>query len=105
MNIEVQIARSCPEDGGAPYRQVYHVPVPEGVGWTAMDLLDYIQRHVDGSLGYFRHSACGRGLCRCCAARINGNVGYLCAHIIKDDRLLVLEPISEARRIRDLVCR
>ena len=105
LNIEVQIARSRPEDGRAAYRQIYHVPVPDGARWTAMDLLDYIQRRMDGSLGYFRHSACGRGLCRRCAARINGNVGYLCAHIIEDDRPLVLEPISEASRIRDLVCR
>jgi succinate dehydrogenase/fumarate reductase-like Fe-S protein len=81
------------------------VPVPEGAGWTAMDVLDYIQRRMDGSIGYFRHSACGRGLCRRCAARINGRIGLLCAHIIDGEHPLVLEPISQERRIRDLVCR
>ena len=105
MNIEVTIGRSLPEKGRPAHRGIYHVPVPDGEVWTAMDALDYIQRHIDGSIGYFRHSACGRGLCRRCAARINGRIGFLCGHIIEEGKPLVLEPISENRRLRDLVCR
>ncbi|MGD8366278.1 MAG: 2Fe-2S iron-sulfur cluster-binding protein [Desulfobacterales bacterium] len=105
MTVEVRILRNEPEPGGLFHYQKFSVPLADGFVWTAMDLLDYIQGHLDPSLAYFRHSACGRGLCRRCAARINGRWELLCEHLVVPGDVLTLEPVSRRRVIRDLACR
>ncbi len=102
MTAEVRILRSGP--GRSSFFETFRVPLPAGAQVTAMDVLDYIRRHLDGTVAYFRHSACDRGLCRRCMARINGRAGLLCEHLVQAGERLTLEPVSRKNVIRDLVC-
>jgi succinate dehydrogenase/fumarate reductase-like Fe-S protein len=103
--LEVHLARGAEDGRTTSHREVYRVPIPDGEQWTAMDVLDFIQRRIDGSVAYFKHCACNQGVCRSCAARINGRIGLLCTHLIRDEAVLLLEPLSDDRRVRDLACR
>jgi succinate dehydrogenase/fumarate reductase-like Fe-S protein len=105
MTVEVHILRSEPDQGGISHYQKFSVPLADDAAWTAMDVLDYIQRHLDPGLGYFRHSACCRSMCRRCAARINGRPELLCEHMVLPGDVLTLEPVSRRLVIRDLACR
>jgi succinate dehydrogenase/fumarate reductase-like Fe-S protein len=82
----------------------YEVP-GSGQPCTVMQILDYISRYLDHSLAYFRHSACGQGICGRCAVRVNGKNALSCTAIVEPDtERLVLEPAGN-NIVRDLVIR
>jgi succinate dehydrogenase / fumarate reductase, iron-sulfur subunit len=97
----VKVFRFDPERDGEPRLQSYDVPVVETERWTAMDVLDYISRHLDGSLAYLSHSVCRQGVCGRCTVKVNGKAVLACAHVV-EGRELVLEPAGTPVA-RDLV--
>ena len=97
--ISVKIRRlTPPADRGACY-QVYRVPLVRGS--SVMDVLDYIYEELDGTLAYYSHEACSRGVCGRCMMIINGKAGLACQTLVRGD--LTLEPPPNLRVVKDLV--
>lgn len=69
---------------------------------TVMEVLDYIYAHLDHSLAYYRHSACGQGICMRCSLKLNGKNVLACAETVPGDADLLLEPRG-GEVVRDLV--
>src|SRR6266849_726652 len=67
--------------GGAQGRyQVYQVPLRENQ--TVLDVVTFVQRHLDPSLSY--RFACRVGLCGSCAMTVNGRPRWSCrTHVAK----------------------
>lgn len=105
MALTVRVSRFDPSLDQTVYFDTFQVPVPPENKWTALDVLDYIHLHLDGSLSYYRHSACNRGICARCTAKINGKVRPLCQHIVPREGEVVLEPVPGKSIVKDLVGR
>jgi len=105
MTLTVKIRRSPPPEDRQDQPDIFQVPLPPAAKWTALDVLNYIQLHLDGSLSYYRHSVCNRGVCARCAATINGQVRLLCQWVVPPHGELVLEPLPGRTVVRDLVGR
>ena len=82
--------------------QTYVIPDDKNIA-TIMQALDYISNHLDNSLAYFKHSACGQGICGRCLIKADGrNVLACVTQLINDGHTLILEPASKDV-VRDLV--
>ena len=103
MALTARLSRFDPSVDRAAYFETFNIPIPAEEKWTVLDVLDYIQLHLDGSLSYYRHSACNRGVCSRCVARINGKVGLVCEYIVPVDGELVLEPPPGKSVVKDLI--
>lgn len=103
MALTARVSRFDPSVDREAYFETFNIPIPTEEKWTVLDVLDYIQLHLDGSLSYYRHSACNRGVCSRCVARINGKVGLVCEHIVPVEGELVLEPPPGKSVVKDLV--
>ena len=75
--------------------------MPLTPGMSAMNVLDYIYHHQDGSLAYYDHAGCALGACARCLGRINGRPGLFCQTLVEGD--VTLEPAARGRVIKDLV--
>ena len=53
--ITAKVFRYDPLVDQAPYYREYHVPFEPGM--SAMDVLDYIYQHLDGTVAYYDHAA------------------------------------------------
>ena len=83
-------------------RRRYDVPGSEQPV-TVMQILDYIYLRLDHSLAYFRHSACGQGICGRCVVKVNGKNALSCTAIVEPGtERIVLEPAGN-NIVRDLV--
>lgn len=98
-SIKAKVFRFNPDQDQEPYFQKYDVPWEENM--TAMDVLDYIYQHLDGTLAYYDHAACKLGICARCLGRVNGRPGLLCQADVSAD--MTIEPPSGKTIIRDLV--
>ncbi|MDR1240046.1 MAG: hypothetical protein LBK27_08020 [Treponema sp.] len=86
--------------GGAVSR--YEVPDSDQAR-TLMQILDYIYLNLDHSLAYYRHSACGQGICGRCVVRANGKNVLACVEKLEPGaEPLLLEPAGK-NVVRDLV--
>ena len=103
MALTARVSRFDPSVDRAAYFETFNIPIPAEEKWTGLDVLDYIQLHLDGSLSYYRHSACNRGVCSRCVAKINGKVGLVCEYIVPVEGELVLEPPPGKSVVKDLV--
>ena len=103
MALTARVLRFDPSVDRAAYFETFNIPIPVEEKWTVLDVLDYIQLHLDGSLSYYRHSACNRGVCSRCFARINGKLGLVCEYIVPMEGELVLEPPPGKSVVKDLV--
>ncbi|RLB90274.1 MAG: succinate dehydrogenase [Deltaproteobacteria bacterium] len=103
MAFVVKVSRFDPSVDRAVYLETFRIPLPAESKWTAMDVLDYIHLHLDSSLSYCRHSACNRGICARCAARINGRTRLLCEYIVPAQGEVLLEPVQGKTVVKDLV--
>ena len=101
----VRVSRFDPSVDQAAHLDTLQVPVPPNEKWTVMDVLDYIRLHLDGSLSYYRHSACDHGICGRCVARVNGKARLICQHIVPEQGELVIEPLANKTVVKDLVVR
>lgn len=95
--IEVKIWRGG-EDG---HYQTYEVPQRESQ--TVLDVVTYVQRHLDPTLSY--RFACRVGVCGSCAMTVNGRPRWTCrTHISKvaDGGKLEIGPLANLPVIKDL---
>jgi succinate dehydrogenase/fumarate reductase-like Fe-S protein len=99
--INVKLFRYDPTKDKNPCYQNYQIPFEPGM--SAMNALDYIYHHLDGSIAYYDHAGCALGICARCTAKVNGQPGLLCQTPVEGN--LVVEPLSESKVIRDLVVR
>ncbi len=96
--IDVRVWR-----GNAQGRFV-HYSVPRRASQTVLDVVTYIQRHLDSSLAY--RFACRVGMCGSCAMTVNGVPRWTCrTHVERETRggSLELAPLANLPVIRDLV--
>jgi fumarate reductase iron-sulfur subunit len=87
-------------DGGY---QVYHVPQRDNQ--TVLDVVTWVQRHVDPTLAY--RFACRVGMCGSCAMTVNGHPRWTCrTHTAKvvDHGRLQIGPLANLPIIKDLAC-
>lgn len=79
--------------------------VPQRPSQTILDVVTWIQRHVESSLAY--RFACRVGMCGSCAMLVNGQPRWTCrTHVDKvaHDARLEIAPLRNFPVIRDLVC-
>src|SRR5512134_1430000 len=77
--------------------------VPREESQTVLDVVTYIQRHLEPTLAY--RFACRVGMCGSCAMTVNGVARWTCrAHVSKVARgaTLVIAPLENLPVIRDL---
>jgi fumarate reductase iron-sulfur subunit len=77
--------------------------VPRRESQTVLDVVTYIQRHIDPTLSY--RFACRVGMCGSCAMTVNGRPRWTCrTHVKKvavDDRIEIA-PLRNLKVIKDL---
>jgi len=96
--LEVSVWR-----GGADGRLATYA-VPEQESQTVLDVVTYIQRHLDPTLSY--RFACRVGMCGSCAMTVNGIARWTCrTHVRKVARKgrIELKPLANLPVIKDLV--
>lgn len=96
--VTVKVRRFDPAEDKPPRYEAFEVPVE--TGWSVFNVLRYINEHFDGSLGHY--VSCRRGVCTDCMVRVNGKPKLACMELVTAD--ITLDPISDDRVIRDLVC-
>ena len=78
--------------------------VPREESQTVLDVVTYIQRHLEPTLAY--RFACRVGMCGSCAMTVNGVARWTCrthvAEVARDDRLEI-GPLANLPVIKDLV--
>ena len=97
--IDVRIWRG----GDAGEFVAYEVPL--GENQTVLDVVTWVQRHLEPALAY--RFACRVGVCGSCAMTVNGRSQWTCRSHVKDVAgagRLVIEPLRNLPRIKDLVC-
>jgi succinate dehydrogenase/fumarate reductase-like Fe-S protein len=99
--IEVQVFRFDPAADEEPRYQSYAVPALEGR--NLLNILDYIYEHLDGTLAYRDHAACGQAICGKCTLVVNDEPVLMCQAQPTED--IVVEPLHKSRVVRDLVCK
>lgn len=99
--MKVSILCQVPSEGIAPHVREYEVPFSPADGYTVMDVLDYIARHLDPTLGYVSHSICDHGICGRCTVVVNGKPALACLALADADRI-ELAP-RKGSVVRDLV--
>jgi fumarate reductase iron-sulfur subunit len=81
--------------------QVYEVPLRENQ--TVLDVVTFVQRHLDATLAY--RFACRVGMCGSCAMTVNGRPRWTCrthvANVIKRGRIEI-GPLQNLPVIKDL---
>jgi succinate dehydrogenase iron-sulfur subunit len=89
--------------GGAQGRyQVYEVPLRENQ--TVLDVVTFVQRHLDPTLSY--RFSCRVGMCGSCAMTVNGRPRWTCrTHVAKvtSRGRLEIGPLENLPVIKDLV--
>ena len=78
--------------------------VPRRESQTVLDVVTYIQRHLDPSLSY--RFACRVGMCGSCAMTVNGLARWTCrTHVAKvaADGKLEIAPLANLPVVKDLV--
>ena len=79
--------------------------VPRRASQTVLDVVTYIQRHLEPDLGF--RFACRVGMCGSCAMTVNGVARWTCrTHVQKvvgADGTLEIAPLANLPHIRDLV--
>ena len=73
--------------------------LPDLGGASVSNALQYINRHIDGSVAYYL--SCRRGLCACCVVRIDGKIEKACVVPVRDG--MVIEPVKQSLLIKDTV--
>lgn len=87
------------EDG-----HLQHFEVPRYPSQTVLDVVTYIQRHLDATLSY--RFACRVGMCGSCAMVVNGRARWTCrTHVDKVARegRLEIVPLRNLPIVKDLV--
>ena len=78
--------------------------VPRRASQTVLDVVTYVQRHVDPSLAY--RYACRVGMCGSCAMTVNGRARWTCrTHVdaVAANGVVEIAPLNHLPIVRDLV--
>lgn len=97
------IARVWRQDHREGGLETYRVPA--SANQTVLDVVTWIQRHLDPSLSY--RFACRVGMCGTCAMMVNGRPRWTCrTHVDKVLRgdSITIEPLRNLPVIKDLAC-
>ncbi|GMG84846.1 2Fe-2S iron-sulfur cluster-binding protein [Paralimibaculum aggregatum] len=97
-SLHVRVWRGTPEAGDYA---AYEVPRYESQ--TVLDVVSWIQQHLDGALAY--RYACRVGMCGSCAMTVNGVPRWTCrTHVgkVAEDGNLEIGPLANFPVIRDL---
>ena len=94
--ITVELERYDPESGDTS-RQEYRVPL--GVGWSVLNVLDWIYENADPTIGFY--ASCRIGKCEACDCLLNGQKILTCNTLAEGD--LRLAPVPEFQVFRDLI--
>ncbi len=97
--LEVSIWRGRADGGFRSYA------VPRQESQTVLDVVTWVQRHLDPTLAY--RFACRVGMCGSCAMTVNGAPRWTCrSHVAKVEKagLLEIAPLGNLPVIKDLVC-
>ena len=97
-NLQVRIWRGTESGAFRDYE------VPREASQTVLDIVTYVQRHLDPSLAY--RFACRVGMCGSCAMTVNGVSRWTCrTHVSKvaADGRLEIGPLHNLPVVRDLV--
>jgi fumarate reductase iron-sulfur subunit len=89
---------------GGPEGLYHRFPVPREANQTVLDVVTYIQQHLDATLSY--RFACRVGMCGSCAMTVNGVPRWTCrTHVAKvaRDGELEIAPLRNLPVIKDLV--
>lgn len=100
--MKILVDRFHPRDQ-KPYQSEYEIEDYALRGMTVMDLLGYITRNIDPTLGIYNHSVCNHGICKRCVIRINGKPTLACTARVRDYESLHLAPANTTHVVRDLV--
>jgi succinate dehydrogenase/fumarate reductase-like Fe-S protein len=76
--------------------------VPFEDGATVLDALIWVRGHRDPSLA-IRYSCINANVCKECTIAVDGRVAYACTTRLRDDALVVLDPLPGKKLLRDLV--
>tara|TARA_R110000787_G_scaffold25757_5_gene72262 strand:+ start:29270 stop:30001 length:732 start_codon:yes stop_codon:yes gene_type:complete len=82
-----------------------HYEVPHRASQTILDVVTYIQRHLDDTLSY--RFACRVGMCGSCAMTVNGKPRWTCrTHVsrVVEDGEVSIAPLRNMPVIKDLAC-
>jgi fumarate reductase iron-sulfur subunit len=96
--LQVSIWRGSEQGGFVRYE------VPRQASQTVLDVVTYVQRHLDPTLAY--RYACRVGMCGSCAMTVNGVARWTCrTHVAKVATADALEiaPLSNLPVVKDLV--
>ena len=86
-----------PKADGSTWRQAYDLP--DSPGASISNVLQYISRHIDGTVGYYL--SCRRGLCAACVVRVDGRNEKAC--VVLAEGGMVIEPTNPRLQIKDTV--
>ncbi|MEX2541222.1 MAG: succinate dehydrogenase/fumarate reductase iron-sulfur subunit [Trueperaceae bacterium] len=79
--------------------------VPRLSNQTVLDVVSYVQQHLDSTLAY--RFACRVGMCGSCTMTVNGVPRWTCrTHVerVAGTKTLTIEPLRNFPVIKDLVC-
>ena len=99
-NLDVRVWR-----GDATGGEYVHYDVPLRESQTVLDVVTWIQRNPEPTLGY--RFACRVGMCGSCAMMVNGKPRWTCrTHVNKvaKGHRLAIAPLRNLPVIKDLVC-
>ncbi|MDP6404467.1 MAG: 2Fe-2S iron-sulfur cluster-binding protein [Alphaproteobacteria bacterium] len=99
MELVVDIWRGAADGAFQSY------PVTVRPGQTVLDLVVYVQRHLDSTLSY--RYACRVGMCGSCAMTVNGVPRWTCRTrigTVSKGGKLTLAPLRNLPHIKDLAC-
>ncbi len=98
--IELEVLRYDPQNGGEPRFQMYQVPWR--AEWVVLDALNHVKEQIDPTLSY--RWSCHMAVCGSCGMMINGEPKLACKAFMRDypDRIRV-EPLGNFPIERDLV--
>jgi succinate dehydrogenase/fumarate reductase-like Fe-S protein len=82
---------------GEPRSDQFELPDMEQA--SISNALQYINRHLDGSVAYYL--SCRRGMCVCCVVKVNGKTQTACVVPVADG--MVIEPVLNDLLVRDTV--
>lgn len=97
MHTKVLRFDPCIDD--QPRCQIYEVPFFEGM--TVLDVLVYIQQHLDPSLSF--RQECRKGICGTCGIMLDDKPVLACQAAVDPDSDPIIAPLRQFPVIKDLV--
>ncbi len=95
--MRITVIRDGRDARGQSRADTFDLPPMDGA--SISNALQYINRHLDGTLGYYL--TCRRGICVCCVVKANGKIETACMVPVEDG--MVIEPIREDLLVKDTV--